>query len=208
MVNTRLSLLLIVLANLLPVIGVFEWGWDLTSILFLYWAESLVIGIINILRIGVSRDGSISKTGTAAFFTVHYGIFWVVHGVFLISWIVPLLDAAKGEQHIPFSGLGIQFLKPVLLALVISHIASFIMYLFKTRRPDRPDTITQMFHPYGRVFVMHIVILGGASLAADWSPILAVILLFTTVKILFEIFTWFMFDRPYLEKEIARDPIN
>jgi len=51
----RTSSRVLILANLLPLIGVLLCGWDVLSILLLYWAESVVIGVINVLRIICSQ---------------------------------------------------------------------------------------------------------------------------------------------------------
>ena len=44
------SLWVLVCANLLPVAGVALWGWKIGDVVFLYWAENLVIGVFNFLR--------------------------------------------------------------------------------------------------------------------------------------------------------------
>ena len=43
--TNRASSLVLILANLIPVIGVLLYEWDVLSILLLYWAESVVIGL-------------------------------------------------------------------------------------------------------------------------------------------------------------------
>ncbi len=43
----RPSAYVLILANLIPVAGVLLFDWNVLSILILYWAESVVIGIIN-----------------------------------------------------------------------------------------------------------------------------------------------------------------
>ncbi len=43
--------LALIAANLLPLLGVIFLGWDAFAILLLYWAENVVIGAINVLKI-------------------------------------------------------------------------------------------------------------------------------------------------------------
>lgn len=44
------SVIMLIGANLIPVIGVVWWGWNTTDIVMLYWAENGIIGIFNILK--------------------------------------------------------------------------------------------------------------------------------------------------------------
>ena len=47
----RSSGVTLIMANLLPLIGVLFWGWDIFPLLCLYWAETVIIGGINVLKI-------------------------------------------------------------------------------------------------------------------------------------------------------------
>ena len=47
----RPSAYALILANLMPVAGVVLFDWNVVTILILYWAESVVIGIVNVLRL-------------------------------------------------------------------------------------------------------------------------------------------------------------
>lgn len=42
--------LMLVLANLIPLIGVLSWGWNVFDVVVLYWFENVVIGVINLLK--------------------------------------------------------------------------------------------------------------------------------------------------------------
>ena len=46
----KASALALIAANLLPLFGVIFLGWDAFAIVALYWAENVVIGVINILK--------------------------------------------------------------------------------------------------------------------------------------------------------------
>ena len=45
------SSLLLVAANLLPVYGVLAWNWSLFAVLALFWFETLLVGVMCILKI-------------------------------------------------------------------------------------------------------------------------------------------------------------
>ena len=91
----RPATLILIAANLVPLIGVIFWGWDAFVLLMLYWLETAVIAFWTIVRIAtMPRDalGDIKFEGAAqpssplalaAFFTVHAGIFMGVHFAFL-----------------------------------------------------------------------------------------------------------------------------
>ena len=46
----RPSAITLILVNLLPLLGVMFWGWDVFSLLCLYWAETVVIFAINLFK--------------------------------------------------------------------------------------------------------------------------------------------------------------
>ncbi len=50
---------LLVAFNLIPLAGVLWFGWDLFSILVLYWLESGVVGVVNVLRIARAQGAAL-----------------------------------------------------------------------------------------------------------------------------------------------------
>jgi hypothetical protein len=107
-----LGLILLIGANLIPLIGVLFFDWDVGLVLIAYWVENGIVGILNVPRILLAAGGDASpptrsvtnayghfrmtnaatllssmgsggKAILAVFFLFHYGIFWTVHGVFL-----------------------------------------------------------------------------------------------------------------------------
>jgi len=91
----RLPTLILLAANLVPLVGVLFWQWDGFLLLMLYWMETAVIAFWTIVRILMMPPESLSelkwgtgaqvtsRLGTAAFFTFHAGIFMAVHFLFL-----------------------------------------------------------------------------------------------------------------------------
>ena len=84
------SAILLVWANMIPLFGIFLFGWDAVTILVLYWLESVIIGALNIVKILSVRTSEtppnlfvLGNLFTAFFFTVHFGMFTWVHGEFL-----------------------------------------------------------------------------------------------------------------------------
>ncbi|NIA27398.1 MAG: hypothetical protein GWP02_05020 [Desulfobulbaceae bacterium] len=52
---SRPSAIILILANLVPLAGVLFLGWRVFDVIILYWAENVVIGVINVLRMITCR---------------------------------------------------------------------------------------------------------------------------------------------------------
>ncbi len=172
-----LSAASLVLANLIPAIGVLFFNWDPVGILFLYWAESAVIGIFTLAKILLSKGNSFYAKGTttpmdipwakyplALFFMFHFGLFMLVHLIFLM---VIFLTNFLLLETVPFSvgsmTIGIASALVFIAALFISHGISFKMYYLDGKEFETANPVGLMFAPYPRIFVMQVAILLGFS---------------------------------------------
>ena len=155
----------IVIGNLIPVTGVLFLGWSAGAILILYWIENLIIGLFTLPRILMAEgrnpevgnmDGPPSRSGTAVFFVFHYGIFWIVHGVFAAILAASFPRAASDSAWTAASfGLAV-------LAMIFTHGALFWRRWLKTDARRTAHPIGEMFRPYGRLVVLHLTVLLGA----------------------------------------------
>ena len=198
----------LILANVVPLAGVLWFGWDVWAILIIYWLENGIVGLFNVLkmrRAEGSEDGS-SASGAATrrrlngfringrppsgsdeaalvpFFIMHYGIFWVVHGVFVL--LLPTFGA-MGADGAPDFGttlnpLAILF---VLVGLFISHGLSYRLNYIGRGEYLRTTAAQQMFAPYGRLVVLHITIIFGAILIGMTGAPAAAIVVLVLLKI-------------------------
>lgn len=175
----------LIATNLLPLAGVLLWGWKAFDILFLYWAENVVIGIFNVLKMIflIKRRKIWLAFPIVPFFVFHYSGFVAVHGVFVVLLFGLALtknaagqppnieDVLHGIVTDPFFGLAAA-------ALVFSHgVSFFVNYLGRDEiaRTSLPDL---MVAPYGRIVVMHLTILiGGFVAMAAGQPLWALVLL-------------------------------
>lgn len=154
------SSIALILANVIPLLGAVAWGWSVFEIVVTYWAENLIIGGYTLLRMlgaGGGRSEAalwVGKVFMAGFFTVHYGMFCLVHGFFVFS----LLGEGKGKEAV-LSGKGFAI---ALLALVISHGISFVKNYWAGGEYRGTTIQAQMFAPYPRIVVLHVAILFGA----------------------------------------------
>lgn len=166
----------LVVANVVPLVGVIWFDWSLFGVMWLYWAENGIIGAFALARILTAGGGAglLSRLGLGMFFTIHFGVFWSVHGVFVATLF-------GGGDAI---GLGSADLAPWegLVPLVLSHGASFVLnYLVRGER-KAAEPGGEMIKPYGRVVILHIVlILGGFAVMAIGGGVLA-LALFVTLK--------------------------
>jgi hypothetical protein len=83
---TSPSGLVLVAANLMPLVGVFYLGWDLANVMVLYWAESAVIGFYTAVKIAVV--GRIAAIVAVPFFVGHFGGFMAGHFLLIHSLFV------------------------------------------------------------------------------------------------------------------------
>jgi len=84
--SDRITSAVLIAANIIPLVGVAFYQWDLVNVMLLYWLENILIGFMNIVRIVSHIDTKFSKRlSSAMFFTVHYGMFCLVHGMLLFT---------------------------------------------------------------------------------------------------------------------------
>lgn len=187
----------LLIANAIPLWGVIFLDWDAFYIVLLYWAENLVIGFYNVLKMAFAAVpnpiANLGKLFLIPFFIIHYGGFTAIHGFFVLALFHKGQGPSMDGMNWPCFLVFVQILfnvskymysvvptqvKLVVLALFLSHGVSFVQnYLlkgeYKTARPDK-----LMGSPYGRVFVMHIAIIAGGFLTmAVGSPVLLLIVL-------------------------------
>ncbi|ELZ93180.1 DUF6498-containing protein [Haloferax sulfurifontis] len=198
--TSPVALAALVVANLVPLVGVVWFDWSLKALLVAYWLESGVVGLLNVPKILAASgrgDGGSSINATvngrqvdlsppddprdgfhlypsnvpiAGFFAMHYGIFWVVHGVFVWSFDA---FAVGGVGGVP---LGAVFLAAG--ATVLSHGGSFAVNFVGREEYRSVSPGKQMSEPYRRVIVLHLTIVLGAFLvAASGAPAAALVVM-------------------------------
>ena len=192
-----LPILALISVNLIPAIGVIFWGWSLTALMVLYWMESLIVGAFNIPKMALSLGTAGTKIRVIIFFCIHYGGFWLAHGFFLLVFLVPTIKENPdiGGQAVN-TNIDIAFI-PVLLLLVLSHLISFVMNFLRRDPSTRVYAQVQMFAPYGRVMLLHIMILGGATLAAKYSSSVWVLALLVVLKLVLDLGAHILFNSAY-----------
>ncbi len=176
------SLLVLGLANALPIAGVLLLGWKVFPLVLLYWLENVVVGGFNVGKLLLARPQepaySVGKLFIIPFFIFHFGMFTLVHGVFVFALFgaksLPRFDslaelpAAIRAYHL---GWGV-------LALVVSHGLSFYWNYFENGEYRRASLPILMVQPYARLVVLHLAVLfGGWIVLTLGSPLLALLVL-------------------------------
>lgn len=189
--KNQASVLLLIAANLLPVVGVVYWDWDVFSILFLFWCENVVIGVFGILRTAIfsMRINKLGGLFTSAFFTVHYGGFMFGHLMLLMSLFLVRTDASRASmsdiEYVLSSFDRWTWL--AIAALFVSHAWSFVQNFLGKREYDALSTFTAMAMPYKRMAITHVALIVGGFLLAGLDQPLAGLLLLLGMKIALDV---------------------
>jgi len=177
----------LLLANVIPLIGVIFWNWSVFEIVLLYWSENLIIGAIHFVKMAIVQtpkeiDGETvfisdiaGKAFILPFFVVHYGIFCLVHGVFVFV----LLGNKAGYGPIDaFQLLTVGHLCIAFWGLVLSHIISFFANFIGKKFYKKGKKGASFEDPYGRIVVLHLAIVLGAFVTMTLnSPVFLLIIL-------------------------------
>lgn len=173
---------MLVAANLVPLAGVLFFGWTVFATLLLFWLENVVVGAFNIARMLAAQPQSPAmwalKLFLIPFFVFHYGMFVTVHGVFVLTLFGGV--AGRGFPTPATFAHAIQAagIAPAAWGLALSHGVSFAFNYIGAGQYRTAQLQALMMRPYGRVMVLHVVILvGGFLVATLGSPLLPLALL-------------------------------
>lgn len=170
------SVIVLVLANLVPIFGVLFFSWDLFQIMFIYWAESAIVGIYSLLKLIISRP--LAGLLYTPIFLIHFGIFMRVHLIFIFALFKPEIVSKSflPEWEVIFSFLEMSMI-PIGL-LILSHGFSFIFNFINKKESEGKSIEDFMKMPYMRIATMHFtVILGGILLLIFKAPVIGLIFL-------------------------------
>ena len=215
----------LLIANAIPLVGVLFFGWNVWTILIVYWLENGIVGGFNILKMLKAEgqpDGAAAtmtmngrplpantrgtKAALVPFFLLHYGIFWLVHGIFVLTLpVFAGIGSAAGSfagdpgAVVPWpsgfvpppgfavtddpaasmaSGVSPGSIVLAVLALLISHGASYYLNFVRGGEYRRTSPQGQMFAPYGRLVVLHLTIIFGAiAVSVVGAPQILIVIL-------------------------------
>jgi hypothetical protein len=186
-------------ANLVTIFLAVLGNWDAATVLFIYWAQSVIIGIFTVISLlgadsatlASNMEQSLKERGgsgtvssgfgifykslLAGFFAVHYGFFhWGYFSFIVEGGLFGVVDFASPDVWIS-CGL-----------FLVNHLYSFLYYRHDVRR-DGNYLNEEFMRPYYRILPMHLTIIFGAivMLALSFAGItstLPVLILFLVLK--------------------------
>lgn len=163
----------VLFANAMTLAGAIFEHWNATPILWIYWGQSVVIGLANVIRMLSLKEFSTegftsggrqvpetpqSKVSTAMFFALHYGFFHLGYALFL---------AGRGRM----SGVSRLALLGNVLVFAVAHALPLIRGRGNDLAQKRPNLGTLMFYPYLRIIPMHLTIIFGSMLPQAALPL-------------------------------------
>jgi hypothetical protein len=172
----------LVAANLVPVLGVLLWGWRLADVMVLYWAESAIVAFYTLLKMGVVGRWLAIPGGV--FFLGHFGAFMAIHFLFLYEIFVRGLHAGGREPPLR-DALTEVFLPlwPALLALFVSHGVSFAANFLGRHEYRSASLKALMAAPYNRVVLMQVTLIFGGGLALVLNDTRPALVLLVALKV-------------------------
>ncbi len=162
------SLYGILFGNLVTLAAALANDWSVGPLLWIYWGQSVVIGIANVIRMLRLREFSTAgftsgdrpvpeteagKRSTATFFAFHYGFFHFGYFIFLVSG---RFGGVTGFADLIGIVVGV-------LGFALAHGYSLWWNEGRDFKDRKPNLGTIMFYPYLRIIPMHLAIIFGSS---------------------------------------------
>lgn len=197
----------IVLSGLYPILGVIIFGWNIQTILFLYWFENITTGFWNILKMRRAelpiankdlvtpnnREYSIREKNMMVItaFIFHFGIFTFVHGMFL--------------KFAFLKGFGLTTsLIPAILATFASYGLDYYSNYIKRKEYKFVSSDEQMKEPYVRIIVMHLtIILGGFIIIKAGDTNIWPLVVLVSLKVAIDLVAHIVNDKKWVSKNIT-----
>lgn len=178
------SIISLLISNLIVIFLAVIQRWEVSTVFWVYWMQSIIIGFFQFLKILSLKKFSTenftinnkpalptsqTKIFTAFFFVFHYGFFHLLYAIFLFNFF-------QFNQPLDF-----KYLFTGGLIFFLNHAFSF--YQNRIIDEQRLQNIgTLMFTPYARIIPMHLIIIFGALLGQ--SALMVFLILKTLVDIL------------------------
>ena len=178
---TDSSTLFLLASNIITIILAVVQHWSLITILWIYWCQSVIIGVFNFVKILGLKDFSTENvkinerpvsptTGTklfmAFFFAFHYGLFHLAYMIFLLTF-----SLAQSISYGVLTGIG-----SIVLAAGIFFVTHLFSYFYNRKRDTKKQNIgSVMAFPYLRIIPMHLTIIIGSLLGPAALPFFLVL---------------------------------
>jgi hypothetical protein len=165
-----LSLWSLLLSNLATIFFATKENWNLLTIMWVYWFQSITIGFFNFIRILQLKEFSTegfkindkpaqptksTKIFTAFFFLFHYGLFHFIYMMFLLTGILFTIFTKTYRNVSNF--IELKYICLTSLLFFINHLFSYIYNRPKDTKKQNIGSL--MFYPYVRIIPMHLTLI-------------------------------------------------
>lgn len=196
----------LILANLIPLVGVLLFGWEPLTVFVLYLLESVIAGVFNVLKMlsvyflgnkTVALQKQPGDSGVSGFLLIP---FFMAHYFFFIFVQCTLFFAFANIGSTAFNPVRlIENFKPYVMGdsgfaaggIALSYTISYALDFMLNGEFTRTSLSQLMFRPYKRIIVQQFVVIAGGFIFILFSVFLprAGLLLFITAFTLIKI--WF-----------------
>jgi hypothetical protein len=195
--RARLVFISLIVSNLLPLYGVLWGGWDVFTVMLLYWAENVVVGLYTVAKMvtiygwGDGYQHGLSALIPIPFFVLHYGGFCFGHGIVLSLLLRP--DISHGSSGMLNNAFALTCQQLVLhpassftftlLGIFISHGQNFLYQFLQQGEYRAPSARAALGNPYNRVILLHVTLIFGAFLIIATGTRAAMIAVLVLLKL-------------------------
>ncbi|MEK7447709.1 MAG: DUF6498-containing protein [Patescibacteria group bacterium] len=163
-----LSSAILLAVNAIPVYGVLFLGWDIFTIMMIFWIETVVIGIVNIPKIlmvpdvskNIPEDASedykkFASAPRSVVLVLYILIFPCLMFIFYI--LIHLINAGElsetRDTNVDLSlGIPLNQLAFFVASFFISHLSSFYLNFYRKKEYLKTYPYSQMWGPVLRIF--------------------------------------------------------
>lgn len=192
----------LIAANLVPLIGVLFFGWDGKGIIVIYILETVIIGILNALKMlavyllngtknGVKEKSEftqgVSGWGLIPFFLFHYNFFIFVQSVLFFAFSSIWGPHNGPEPFNVIANFRLYLNGDTLLALgslLIANLAYVADDFIFSEKYKTASMESLMMAPYKRIFLQQFLVILGGFIFMLTGGISLVMALFVVLKII------------------------